>query len=192
MLSDNMFESTYNNDSVNKSCKGGNCATECVGDGIVTDGKNEVFNIRDNIFSYGEARAVCEAHGAKLASLDEMIQAYKNGANWCSYGWSEGQLALYPTQSNFWNELQKDPYRKYECGKPCVNGGYFENPSYKFGANCYGEKPKPKSNEQEKNSNKRLNPSNILVDQYKEELDKFRVSPFNSSGNGSKKWTMLN
>ena len=29
-------------------------------------------------------------------------------------------------------------------GKPGVNGGYFENPEYKFGANCCGVKPSPR------------------------------------------------
>ena len=109
-----------------------------------TKGK-EVFNIRDNIFTFKEAQAVCKAHDAELATLEQMIDAYKKGANWCSYGWSEGQLALFPTQAGFWNELQKEQYRKNECGKPGVNGGYFENAEYKFGANCFGIKPEPKS-----------------------------------------------
>ena len=193
MLSDSMFDSNngsiYNgngvSESVNKCISG-----EGSENGNGGKGGSEVYNLRDNIFSYEEARAACQAHGAKLASLDEMIQAYKKGANWCSYGWSDGQLALYPTQSNFWNELQKDPYRKYECGKPGVNGGFFENPNYKFGANCYGVKPKPKSNEIEKDRNLRLNPQNMLVDQYKDDLDKFRISPFDNSSD--KKWNMFN
>ena len=27
------------------------------------------------------------------------------------------------------------------CGRPGVNGGYFDNPNIKFGVNCYGQKP---------------------------------------------------
>ena len=38
--------------------------------------EKEVYNIRDNMFTYNEARAVCAAHDAKLASLEEMIEAY--------------------------------------------------------------------------------------------------------------------
>ena len=143
-----------------------------------TKGK-EVFNIRDNIFTFKEAQAVCKAHDAELATLEQMIDAYKKGANWCSYGWSEGQLALFPTQAGFWNELQKEQYRKNECGKPGVNGGYFENAEYKFGANCFGIKPEPKSSELEKNRNYRLGAQGVKVDQYKEQLDQFRISPFN-------------
>ena len=142
--------------------------------------EKEVFNIRDNIFTYNEARAVCAAHDAKLASLEEMIEAYKNGANWCSYGWSEGQLALYPTQPDFWSKLQNDPYRKHECGKPGVNGGYFENAQYKFGANCYGVKPGPKSNEIEKDRDYRMDPLQMKVDQYREEKNDIRISPFSN------------
>ena len=41
----------------------------------------EVYNIRDNVFTYDEAKAVCAAHSARLATLDEMIAAYKKGAN---------------------------------------------------------------------------------------------------------------
>jgi hypothetical protein len=185
MLSDSMFDS-------NRSITTVNGVSESVSECSSGEGGSggEVYNLRDNIFSYDEARAACQAHGAKLASLDEMIQAYKKGANWCSYGWSEGQLALYPTQSNFWNELQKDPYKKYECGKPGVNGGFFENQNYKFGANCYGVKPKPKSDEIEKDRNLKLNSRDILVDQYKEGLDKIKISPFDNSSD--KKWNMFN
>ena len=141
--------------------------------------EKEVFNIRDNMFTYNEARAVCAAHDAKLASLEEMIEAYKSGANWCSYGWSDGQLALYPTQANFWKKLQNDPYRKYECGKPGVNGGFFENPEYKFGANCYGVKPEPKGNEIQKDNDTKLTPEDLKKTEYKEQLNQIRVSPFN-------------
>tara|TARA_X000000950_G_C13632548_1_gene544125 strand:- start:106 stop:774 length:669 start_codon:yes stop_codon:yes gene_type:complete len=144
--------------------------------------EKEVYNIRDNMFTYNEARAVCAAHDAKLASLEEMIEAYKNGANWCSYGWSEGQLALYPTQPDFWSKLQNDPYRKYECGKPGVNGGYFENPEYKFGANCYGVKPSPKGDEIEKNTGSQsLTEEELKKAEYEGQLNDIRVSPFSEN-----------
>ena len=61
-------------------------------------------------------------------------------------GWSEGQSALYPTQSVGIN------YNKILIKKMVenrVDGGYFENPNYKFGANCCC-KAIPKSNELEK------------------------------------------
>ena len=168
MLSDNMFESSYQkNYKPNLDYKNNN-------------GGEEVFNIRDNKYSYEEAQAVCKAYDSKLATLKQIIKAYKNGANWCSYGWSDEQMALYPTQSDFWNKLQSDPYRKNECGKPGVNGGYFENPNYKFGVNCYGVKPRIKSNETSKNKDYRMDPQQIKINQYKEEKNDIRISPFSN------------
>ena len=32
--------------------------------------------------------------------LYPIIEAYKKGAEWCNYGWTQGQLATYPTQKN--------------------------------------------------------------------------------------------
>lgn len=179
MLSDNMFKSDYQRQTPLAQNTVASCTNECY------SGDKEVFNIRDNMFSYEEAKAVCKAYDSELATLDQVIDAYKKGANWCSYGWSDGQLALYPTQSDFWNKLQSDPYRKNECGKPGVNGGYFENPHYKFGVNCYGVKPKPKGNEIEKKVNHRMDPMQFHVDRYKEEKNDIRVSPFSN-----KEWSM--
>ena len=104
----------------------------------------EVYHIRDNVFTYDEAKSVCDAYDAKLATIEQMIDSVNNGANWCNYGWSEGQMALFPIQKDFWGKLQQTPLRKYECGVPGLNGGYFKNSGYKFGANCYGVKPDQK------------------------------------------------
>jgi hypothetical protein len=72
----------------------------------------------------------------------EIENSYNNGAEWCNYGWSEGQMAYFPTQKSTWNELQKDDRLKNICGRPGVNGGYMLNPNIKFGANCFGVKPR--------------------------------------------------
>jgi hypothetical protein len=104
---------------------------------------SEVFHIADKSFTYDEAEAVCAAYDATLASLEQVIEAYNSGAEWCSYGWSAGGMALYPTQKATWDALQRevDPAKKTACGRPGVNGGYFD-PSLKFGVNCFGFKPK--------------------------------------------------
>ena len=143
-------------------------------------GSKQVFNIRDNIFTYNEAKAVCAAHGARLATLQEMIDAYKGGANWCSYGWSDGQLALYPTQKEFWAKLQMDSKNAKQCGEPGLNGGYFQNADFKFGANCYGDKPDPKGREMEKNliGKNMNNPYENMIDDYKNGINEFRISPW--------------
>ena len=104
---------------------------------------SEVFHVADKSFTYDEAQAVCAAYDASLATLEQVIEAYNSGAEWCSYGWSAGGMALYPTQKATWEALQRevDPAKKTACGRPGVNGGYFD-PMLKFGVNCFGFKPK--------------------------------------------------
>jgi hypothetical protein len=141
----------------------------------------QVFHLRDNIFKYEDAKAACKAYNARLANLSEVIEAYKDGGNWCSYGWSEGQLALYPTQKDFWEKLQQNNNTKYQCGVPGVNGGYFDNKNYHFGANCYGVKPDESCNDEELRGSDigRLNPVDLKAAQYKHNLPK--VAPFSES-----------
>ena len=102
--------------------------------------EKQVFNVSENIFSFEDAKAVCQAYGGELASLEQVIDAHKEGADWCNYGWSEGQLALYPQEETY-DKLQETPDRKNECGKPGINGGFFADKNMKFGANCYAIKP---------------------------------------------------
>ena len=104
---------------------------------------SEVFHIGDSQFTYADAPAVCAAYGAQLATLEQIIDAYNNGAEWCGYGWSQGGFALYPTQKSTWAALQAEPdtAKRTGCGRPGVNGGYFD-PNTKFGVNCFGFKPK--------------------------------------------------
>ena len=148
--------------------------------------QKQVFNVSDNVFNYDEARSVCEAYNGDLASLEQMVDAYKNGADWCNYGWSEGQLALYPTQEDSFTKLEKNPETRGQCGLPGVNGGYFENKNLKFGANCYGDKPAPNNSQQEKLLNEQylLNPLSREAQRYHARIDEFEVSPFSR-----KKWS---
>ena len=104
--------------------------------------RKEVFNIDNNSFTYGQAEKVCKAFGAKLATYNQVVTAHRNGANWCNYGWSANQMALYPIQEKFHEEVEKNPKTKGNCGKPGINGGRFENCNLKFGVNCYGYRPK--------------------------------------------------
>ena len=109
------------------------------GTAITTDikklsGKEQVFHIANQDYTYEQAKCKCSSYNAKLASYSQIIDAYNEGAEWCSYGWSNGQTAYYPTQKC--NSIKK------ECGKPGINGGFFADPYLKFGINCYGKKPK--------------------------------------------------
>lgn len=111
----------------------------------VIEDEEEVFHISDQIYTYEQAKKKCGAYGAKLATRNQLVNAYNKGANWCSYGWSEGQKAFYPTQFCSWAKLQEGPRRnRRNCGMPGVNGGYFADPNIRFGANCYGVKPEGK------------------------------------------------
>lgn len=103
--------------------------------------KEEVFNISNNLYSYHDAGAVCKAMGSRLATYDEIEDAYNSGAEWSTYGWSDGQHAYFPTQKETWNKLQKIKGHEHDLGRPGVNGGYFSNPNVRFGVNCYGVKP---------------------------------------------------
>jgi len=102
----------------------------------------QVYHIPGNEYTYDDAKALCKAYGGRLANIKEMQKAYNEGADWCSYGWSEDQMALFPTQYKHWKKLQKVCGHENDCGRPGINGGYIDNPSVKFGVNCFGHKPK--------------------------------------------------
>ena len=102
----------------------------------------EVFHINKNIYTYGDAPAVCKAHGAKLATYEQVQEAYQKGADWCSYGWVQEQQAVFPTQASTFQSLQTGPEEhRTSCGQVGVNGGFFDNPDLRFGVTCYGMKP---------------------------------------------------
>tara|TARA_B100000902_G_scaffold263543_1_gene249684 strand:- start:834 stop:1646 length:813 start_codon:yes stop_codon:yes gene_type:complete len=107
----------------------------------VPERKKEVFYIPGNKYSYDNAKALCLSYGGRLATYQEISDAYDQGADWCGYGWSEGQMALFPTQQGKWANLQSIDGHEHDCGRPGINGGYIENPNVRFGVNCYGYKP---------------------------------------------------
>ena len=144
----------------------------------------EVFYVSGNDYTYDDAPAVCAAYDSELATYDQVNTAYAAGAEWCGYGWSQGGMALFPTQDATWQLLQQesDTSKRTGCGRPGVNGGYF-NPSNKFGVNCYGVKPK--------NRNTKFplpvpgtdsGTFDRLVDKYKGMLNRMTVSAFNRLG----------
>lgn len=103
--------------------------------------KPEVFNISNNLYTYDDAKSICTSYGARLATYDDIEKSYNDGGEWCNYGWSENQMALFPTQKDTWNRLQATKNHKHDCGRPGINGGFIDNPEIQFGANCYGTKP---------------------------------------------------
>jgi hypothetical protein len=141
----------------------------------------EVFHVGGNNYSYEEAQDVCNTYDSRLATYEEIENAYDNGGNWCSYGWSDGQMALFPIQKAVFNELKKIPDREHDCGRPGVNGGYIKNKDIKFVVNCYGKKPFATNNDV--NYFKKHQYLPITDEQIQKEKDKkvskFLVSPFN-------------
>lgn len=143
---------------------------------------SEVFYVGGNDYTYDEASAVCAAYGGQLASYDQIATAFAAGAEWCAYGWTQGGMALFPTQESTWSDLQKDAVANKSCGRPGINGGYFD-PATKFGVNCYGVKPKdtgtkfpmPLPGTDTGGFNK-------MVNKFKSMLKHMPVNPFNRAG----------
>jgi hypothetical protein len=148
--------------------------------------RKQVFNIPGNYYSYNDAKALCSAYGANLATYQQIESSYKNGAEWCNYGWSDGQMALFPTQQQTFNNLQKIKGHEHDCGRPGINGGYIANPQVKFGVNCYGNKPKITQDEEELMKTASPYPQTMQdiefqkkVDYWKNKINEILVSPFN-------------
>jgi len=146
----------------------------------------QVFNIPQNIYSYNDAKALCTAYGARLANYEEVEEAYQKGGEWCNYGWSNGQMILFPTQTDTYEQLQKIKGHEHDCGRPGVNGGYISDSKQKFGVNCYGYKPKMTPLEEELMANTTPYPitkEDIIfekqVEFWKKRIKDILVSPFN-------------
>jgi len=149
-------------------------------------GVPQVFNVPGNYYNYDDAKTLCKAYDARLATYDEVESAYNNGGEWCNYGWSDSQMALFPTQKSTYDNLQKIPGHEHDCGRPGVNGGYIANPNVKFGVNCFGYKPKITTEEEEMMHNASPYPKTEKdiamekqVDYWKTKIDEILVSPFN-------------
>jgi len=140
---------------------------------------SEVFHISQNQFTYDEAPAVCAAFGAQIATLEQIIEAYNSGAEWCGYGWTAGGMALYPTQKKTWEELQRevDPGKRTACGRPGVNGGYFD-PMLKFGVNCFGFKPPGEFTPPGPLPGVDRQKFDEMVNKFKEMIKTMKLSPF--------------
>jgi len=148
--------------------------------------RKQVFNIPGNYYGYEDAKALCKAYGADLATYKQVEDAYENGAEWCNYGWSAEQLALFPTQQQTYDNLQKIPGHGRDCGRPGINGGYIANKQVKFGVNCYGDKPDITNEEEELMKVTTPYPETVQdialqkkVDYWKNNINDVLVSPFN-------------
>jgi hypothetical protein len=46
----------------------------------------EVFNISNNLYTYDDAKSICSAYDASLATYDQIEKSYNGGGEWCSRG----------------------------------------------------------------------------------------------------------
>ena len=150
--------------------------------------QKQVFHIPGNKYTYDDSKAICDAYGSQLATIKEMDESYSKGGDWCSYGWSDGQMALFPTQYDKWNKLQTIKGHENDCGRPGINGGYIANPNVRFGINCYGYKPEINSTETTMMNTSVLYPKTAAeiafdkkVEYWKTKLSDIIVSPFNNN-----------
>lgn len=152
----------------------------------VLPGGSQVFNVSSNKFTYYDAAPLCKALGAELATYDQVKEAWAKGADWCNYGWVKGQMAVYPTSDETFTKLQGGPEeQRMSCGRPGVNGGYFDNPEMRFGVNCYGSKPpQSKHDAVDQAKGAPISPDALAFDkkvnQYKTDADNIGLSPFNT------------
>jgi hypothetical protein len=153
----------------------------------------EVYNIPSNNYTYDDSKAICQAYGGKLATYNQVENSYSKGAEWCNYGWSDGQMALFPTQQKTWDKLQTIEGHENDCGRPGVNGGKIDNPNARFGVNCYGFKPIITPAEQDNMKNTPIYPVSMKdlelqkkLDYWKKRVPEILLSPFNKNS-----WSIL-
>jgi len=153
----------------------------------------EVFHIPENKYTYNEAKALCKAYNAELASYDQIKNSHKSGGEWCSYGWSKDQLALYPTQKQTYEKLKGIKGHEHDCGRPGINGGFIENENVRFGVNCFGYKPNITKAESEHMAYTEVYPKSTddllhdkQVEDFKKKIPEIMIAPFNKT-----KWSRI-
>lgn len=145
----------------------------------------QVYHVSDNKYTYNDAQAICTALNGDLATYDQIEDAYKSGAEWCGYGWSDGQMAYFPTQKSTFDNLQDIEGHEHDCGRPGINGGFIDNPNVRFGVNCYGRKPKETNEDKARLKNSTVYPKTQAdieqdkrVDYWRNKLESVEIAPF--------------
>jgi hypothetical protein len=143
----------------------------------------QVFNVKENIYAADDAGGVCGALGADVASLQQLVDAHRQGANWCNVGWTKEGLAAYPIQKEFWQKMQgNDPQNRNICGQAGINLAR-SDAGLLYGVNCYGVKPEPKKGELVKEVV--MNDADIALQakiaQFQKNVNNMTVTPFNAT-----------
>jgi hypothetical protein len=163
-------------------------STTSIVERILPSSGQEVFNVAQNKFTYYDAEPLCNALGAELATYEQVKDAWGKGADWCNYGWVKGQMAVYPTQKGTYDKLQAGPVdERGACGTVGINGGFFDNPEFKYGVNCYGKKPEQSAHDQQllmSEGKAPKSPETLKVDkmvaEFRDEADSLFVKPFSN------------
>jgi hypothetical protein len=143
----------------------------------------QVFNIKENIYAADDAGGVCGALGADVASLQQLVDSHRQGANWCNVGWTKEGLAAYPIQQEFWKKMQGNkPQNRNICGQPGINLAR-SDAGLLYGVNCYGVKPEPKNGELVKEVVQ--NDADIALQakiaQFQKTVNNMTLAPFNAN-----------
>ena len=143
----------------------------------------QVFNIKENIYTLDDAAGVCGALGADVSSINQLIDAHKNGADWCNVGWTSDGLAAYPIQYSTWKTLQdNEPNKRNICGDVGINLAR-NDPNLLYGVNCFGIKPEPKGNEKVRETvvSDKQSALNAKIAQFRKNMNAIGVGPFNNN-----------
>ena len=69
--------------------------------------RKQVFNLKKNIFALDDAEAACGVFGADVASIDQLIDAHKQGADWCNVGWTRDGIYFPSTNGHLEKNSRK-------------------------------------------------------------------------------------
>jgi hypothetical protein len=122
-----------------KDVKKGKSSTNTVKKQDKKKSDKEVFLIYNKV-NYLQAKELCKLYSGRLATKEDLEEAFKDGANWCTWGWLDGEKIGYPVQEKFWTFIETK--HKGHCG-PTAGINIIDNidPLKVYSVTCYGKKP---------------------------------------------------
>lgn len=142
----------------------------------------EVFNIKRNIYALNDAEAACKVFDAKVATIDQLINSHKKGADWCNVGWTKDGIAAFPVQKETWLKTQdNEGSKRNECGPKDGINVVRSDPYLLYGVNCYGNKPEPRGMEKIKTKYLSDKEKEMLLkyNEFKSQEKQMTILPFN-------------
>ena len=133
----NEIQRTANDDSLSNAERE-DAIKKCYGvtlDPVVdnaTPGPKQVFAVGPGYdFSRDQAASVCSRYDAQVATKAQLLEAQRNGADWCFTGWvQDSTIGQYPITTSVVSGCAiRQGVQEYTA------------PSNKAGVNCYGNKP---------------------------------------------------